>query len=99
MENETEKDLKQHVKDCSDIMKIPYEDNFIDRVHRIGKEYTDVKTGKKVRSLIIKFKSWDSRARFYKSRPRNFNKDGTKKPESNSFFVSIDFTKRRNDLL
>ena len=52
---------------------------------------------KKVRSLIIKFKSWKSRTTFYKSRPRN-QVYRQKKPGS-SFNVSLDLTKRRCNLL
>ena len=51
----------------------------------------------KVRSIIVKFKSWKSRADFYKTRPRN-HLDRQKKPGS-SFNVSLDLTKRRYNLL
>ena len=39
---------------------LPYCEGEIDRVHRIGKEYKDKNSGKKVKSIIIKFKSWNS---------------------------------------
>ena len=51
----------------------------------------------KVRSIIVKFKSWKSRADFYKTRPRN-HLDRQKKPGS-SFNVSMDLTKRCYNLL
>ena len=51
----------------------------------------------KVRSIIVKFKSWKSRADFYKTRPRN-HLDRQKKPGS-SFNVSLDLTKCRYNLL
>ena len=51
----------------------------------------------KVRSIIVKFKSWKSRADFYKTRPRN-HLDRQKKPGS-SFNVFMDLTKRRYNLL
>ena len=57
----------------------------------------DKTKNKKVRSLIIKFKSWKSRTTFYKSRPKNYL-DRQKKPGS-SFNVSLDSTKRRYNLL
>ena len=70
----------------------------IHRVHRIGKKYTDENTGKKVQSIIVKFKSWKSRKEFYDARPRNFV-NGKKKPGLNFFNVSVDLTRRRYLLL
>ena len=52
---------------------------------------------KKVRSIIIKFRSWESRTAFYKARPTN-RLDRQKKPGSN-FNISLDLTKRRYNLL
>ena len=37
----------------------------IDRAHRIGMEYTE-----KVKSIIMKFKSWSARKQFYDARRR-----------------------------
>ena len=51
----------------------------------------------KVRSIIVKFKSWKSRADLYKTRPRN-HLDRQEKPGS-SFNVSMDLTKRCYNLL
>ena len=52
---------------------------------------------KKVRSIIIKFSSWESRKAFYKARPSN-HLDRQNKPAV-SFNVSLDLTKRRYNLL
>ena len=52
---------------------------------------------KKVRSIIIKFRSWESRVAFYKTQPRN-HLDQQKKPGF-SFNVSLGSTKCRYDLL
>ena len=94
--DENEGVMKKMKKCCSD-MGIGFNQNDIDRVHYIGKPYMDKTKNKKVRSLIIKFKSWKSRTTFYKSRPRN-HLDRQKKPGS-SFNVSLDLTKRRYNLL
>ena len=51
----------------------------------------------KVRSIVVKFRSWKSRTAFYKSRPRH-HLDRQKRPGS-SFNVSLDLTKRRYNLL
>ena len=93
--DEDERVMKKVEKCCRD-MGIEFNQNEIDRVHYIGKPYMDKTKNKKVRSLIIKFKSWKSRITFYKSRPRN-HLDRQKKPGS-SFNVSLDLTKRRYNL-
>ena len=51
-------------------------------------------SGKKVKSIIVKFRSWRLQKQFYDARPKNF-KDGKKKPGYKSFSVSVDLTKRR----
>ena len=94
--DEDEGVMKKVEKCCSD-MGIEFNQNDIDRVHYIGKSYMDKTKNKKVRSLVIKFKSWKSRITFYKSRPRK-HLDRQKKPGS-SFNVSLDLTKRRYNLL
>ena len=94
--DEDESVMKKVEKCCSD-MGIEFNQNEIDRVRYIGKPYMDKTKNKKVRSLIIKFKSWKSRITFYKSRPRN-HLDRKKKPGSR-FNVSLDLTKRRYNLL
>ena len=57
------------VEKCKDA-DVEFNENEIDRAHYIGKPYVDKVKNKKVRSLIIKFKSWRSRSAFYKSHPR-----------------------------
>ena len=61
----------------------------------IGLPYTDKNSGKKVKPIIVKFRSWKARQRFYKGRPRHYA-DSSKKP---GFTVSVDLTKRRYLLL
>ena len=77
-------------------MGIEFNQNEIDRDHYIGKTYMDQKKNK-VRSIIVKFRSWKSKTAFYKARPRNYL-DRKKKPSS-SFNVSLDLTKRCCNLL
>ena len=72
---------------------MPFAQEDINRAHRIGTEYTEKNSGKKVKSIIVKFKSWTARKQFYNARPKKF-KDGKKKPGSKSFSVSVDLTKR-----
>ena len=88
--------MKKVEKCCKD-MDVEFNENEINRAHYISKPYVDKVKNKKVRSLIIKFKSWRSRSAFYKSRPRN-HLERQKKPGS-SFNVSLHLTKRRYDLL
>ena len=77
-------------------MGIEFNQFEIDRAHCIGKPYMDNKKNK-VRSIIVKFRSWKSRTVFYKAGPRN-HLDRQKKPGS-SFNVSLNLTKRRYNLL
>ena len=86
------------VKSCHEKINVPFDQDNIDRIHRIGKKYTDENTGKKVQSMIVKFKSWKSRKEFYDARPRNFV-NGKKKPGLNFFNVSVDLKRRRYLLL
>ena len=72
---------------------MPFTQEDINRAHRIGVEYTEKNSGKKVKSIIVKFKSRRARKQFYNARPKKF-KDGKKKPGSKSFSVSVDLTKR-----
>ena len=56
-----------------------FNQNEIDRPHYIGKSFIDKKKNKKVRSIVVKFRSWEPRTAFYKARPRN-HFDRQKKP-------------------
>ena len=97
-ENESVDNVMAVVKSCHEKINVPFDQDNIHRVHRIGKKYTDENTGKKVQSIIVKFKSWKSRKEFYDARPRNFV-NGKKKPGLNFFNVSVDLTRRRYLLL
>ena len=78
-ENESVDNVMAVVKSCHEKINVPFDQDNIDLVHRIGKKYTDGNTGKKIQSIIVKFKSWKSRKEFYDARPRNFV-IGKKKP-------------------
>lgn len=78
------------LEECYKKMNVPFDESEIDRVHRIGKPITSY--GKLVKSIIVKFKSWEPRKRFYQARPKG-------KPGEKPFFVSNDLTIRRYNLL
>ena len=79
-------------------MNLSFQNENIDRVHRIGKTYTDKSTGKNVQSIIVKFNSWKSYQQFYNARPKHFT-NSKRKPGQNLFTVSVDLTRRRYVLL
>ena len=79
-------------------INVPFDQDNIDRVHQIGRKYTNENTGKKIQSIIVKFKSWESREEFYDARPRNFIY-GKKLPGLIFSNVSVDLTRRRYLLL
>ena len=60
------------IGNCFISFNLPYDENAIDCVHRIGKAIVD-ETGKPIKSIIVKFKSWNARTSFYKART-NFSK-------------------------
>ena len=70
-------------------MGIEFNRNEMDRARYISKSFIDKKEKRKVRSIIIKFRSWGSRTTFYKARPKNHS-DWQKKPGS-SFNVFYRF--------
>ena len=86
------------MKSCHKKINVPFDQDNINCVHQIGKKNTDENTGKKVQSIIVKFKSWKSREEFYDARPRN-SVNGKKKPDLNIFNISVDLTRRRYLLL
>ena len=50
-------DVWKKVKDCYESVQVPFAQEDIDRAHRIGTEYKEKNLGKKVKSMIVKFKS------------------------------------------
>ena len=90
--------VQQKVKECYESVQLPFAQEDIDRAHRIGMEYTEKNSGKKLKPIIVKFKSWSAQEQFYDARPKNF-KDGKRKPCYKSFSVWVDLTKRRYMLL
>ena len=52
---------------------------------------------KKIKSIIVKFKSWKARQQLYNAQPR-VQKDDKKKPHQN-FSISVDLTRRHYQLL
>ena len=64
-------DVMEEIEKCYNVMGIPFNENEIDRAHGIGKPFLDKERKKKVRSIIVKFKSWKARAAFYEARPKN----------------------------
>ena len=69
----------ERVKECYKEIDLPSQEENIDRVHSIGKTYTDKNTGKKVKSIIVKFNSWKSLQQFYNARPKHFTNNNNAK--------------------
>ena len=88
----------EELEKCYNVMGIPFNKNEIDRPHGIGKPFLDKEKKMKVRSIVVKFKSWKARAAFYKARPKNYS-NGMKKPGLTPFSVLLDLRKRCYSLL
>ena len=56
--NENQNDIVSKVSECFSEIGLPYEEADIDRVHRIGKPYKNEGSGLRMKSIIIKFKTW-----------------------------------------
>ena len=52
-DDERNDNVLQWMKECYEEMNLSFQDENIDRVHRIGRTYTDKNTGKKVKSIIV----------------------------------------------
>ena len=55
--SDNDEGVMKKVEKCCKDMDVEFNENEIDRAHYIGKPYVDKVKNKKVRSLIIKFKS------------------------------------------
>ena len=47
----------EKIRECYSASELPFNEEVIDRAHRVGKEYTDKITKKQVKSIIVKLKS------------------------------------------
>ena len=64
-ENEDEDGIMNVLEDCYSSVNLQFYVNDIDLAHRIELPYTDKNLGKKVKIIIVKFRSWKTRQRFY----------------------------------
>ena len=55
--NEKNEDVIEKIRECYSASELPFNEEVIDRVHRVGREYMDKITKKKVKSIIVKLKS------------------------------------------
>ena len=88
-------DVSKVLEECCSEMDTPFVASEIDRAHRIGRITTDKVPKKKVQSIIVKFRSWESRCAFYRARPK-FQPGGV---TQRKFSVALDLTKERYSLL
>ena len=54
--NEANEDVIEKIRECYNVLELPFNEEVIDRAHRVGKEYTDKISKKQVKSIIVKFK-------------------------------------------
>ena len=57
------------VERCCDEIVVKFDSNEIDRFHYIGNPVFETDSKQKVGSIMVNFKSWESRTAFYKARP------------------------------
>ena len=59
--NEKYEYVMEKIKECYNALELPFNEEIIDRAHRVDKDYTDKISKKKVKSIIVKFKSCKAR--------------------------------------
>ena len=57
-DDERNDNVLRRVKECYEEMNLPFQNENINCVRRIGRTYTDKNTRKKVKSIVMKFNSW-----------------------------------------
>ena len=88
--NEKAEDVFKFVKDLiEEIPDLKIPEVVIDRAHRIGPDYTDKKTQKVCKSIIVRFTTFRHRTAFYRAR----------RSIGNRAQVRLDLTKQRYGIL
>ena len=106
--SETADDVVAMVKEIGKDRGVDIDDNDIFRAHRVGKVITEKTkqgkpTGRKLQTVIVRFRSWHKRCEFYKARPKSNDsqpKPGVRNasaPKYHSF--GLDLSKPTRDLL
>ena len=110
-DGETNEEVLSMVKSIGEDLGVKIEPNDIYRAHRVGKINTEKRkdgtlTGKKIQSVIVRFRSWEKRCELYRARPKRGeekvkrNNRGKKdKPTPTYQSVSLDLSKASRDLL
>ena len=62
--NENDINVIKKFERCCDEISVKFDSNEIDSVHYIGKPVFDTDSKQKVRSIIVKFRSWESQTAF-----------------------------------
>ena len=102
---ETNEEVVAIVKEISSELGVELEEGDLFRAHRVGKIVPEKKsdgttTGKKVQSIIVRFRSWNKRCQLYRARPKKkdqANKRVRKCPRFQS--INLDLAKSTRDLL
>ena len=59
--NGKNEDVIEKIRECYNALKLPFNEEVVNHARKVGKEYTDKILKKKVKSIIVKFKSWKTR--------------------------------------
>ena len=93
------------VKEISQNLGVPLQDDDIFRAHRIGKIQSEKKkdgtpSGKKVQSIIVRFRSWEKRCALYRARPKKNSTPKLKSQKCPDYqSIRLDLAKSTRDLL
>lgn len=95
-DDEDKESVMSLVEKCHQEMGIEFSRGNIDRAHRVGAVMENPTTKAKSQAVIVKFRSWDSRAEFYMNRPK-FKPEGSGRRRR--FSIALDLTRERYELL
>ena len=68
--NKKNEDGIEKIRECYNALELPFNEEVIGRAHTVGKEYEGKISKKKVKSIIVKFKSWKARQQLYNTHSR-----------------------------
>ena len=106
-DGESNEEVMGIVKDICEDLGVTLESGDIFRAHRVGKVLNEKKkdgttTGKKIQSIIVRFRSWEKRCQLYKARPRKNDSAARKsryKKRPSYHGISLDLSKSSRDLI
>ena len=88
-------DVYKIIEECYNGIAVQFHRNEINRAHRVGKAKIDPKSKRHTQAIIVQFRNWDARCKFYQNRPKFHKEKPGEEAVVRKFTVALDLTKRR----